>query len=232
MKWTEILTELCKINLSEDRSVSYYWSQDEVDDDTLWAIEGFTHPIGFFKGHVSTSGFIEQNKIIEEENLLPNGYNLYYYDFAGGWLTRDDDVDKDLKSSHVVVHHFWPQKGNRDPLVQKLLKLAEQSKSQASHVQSCAVLVECDGNTLVTLWLRYVFILVGRIQINRSFAHWRPHYPYLGQEPEVISVYTSPLICIAKLSLKSLGSAPRSLRGKKCITPRRLLATLIRKRTS
>lgn len=153
-KWSEILIELCKTNLTEDRSVSYYWSQDDNDDDTLWALEGFTHPIGFFKGHVSTPGFIEQNKIIEKENLLPNGFNLYYYDFAGGWLTRDDDREKDLKSSHVVVHHFWPRQGNRDQLIQKLLELGEKSKSQVSNLQSCAVLVECDGNSLVSLWIR------------------------------------------------------------------------------
>jgi hypothetical protein len=152
------LVELCKANLTEDRGVSYYWSQDDTDVDTLWALEGFTHPIGFFKGHISTPGFIEQNKIVEEENLLPNSYNLYYYDFAGGWLTRDDDIDKDLKSSHVVVHHFWPGKGNRDKLVQSLLELADLSKLPVLNVQSCAVLVECDDNILVTLWLRYVFI--------------------------------------------------------------------------
>lgn len=94
---------------------------------------------------------------IDSEKLLIEDYDLHHYDFAGGFLSRPDDADKDAKDSFVVVHHFWArERAARDALVGWLKVLATRSRALdvAEGVQSCGVLRECNDLRMSTLWVR------------------------------------------------------------------------------
>lgn len=92
-----------------------------------------------------------------EQGLTSRNYDLKHYDLAGGWLTQEDDVDKDSMNSYVVVHHLFAKDGKRTEVTERLLKFSEETKAQAPNVgvQSCAVLEEISDVSLVTLWVRY-----------------------------------------------------------------------------
>lgn len=155
------------MSATETQGNSYYWGQDlDGEPDTLWGLEGYTHAVGFFLGHPSSDIFKTCMAMVDGENLLKHeqglasrDYDLYHYDFAGGWLKRDDDKERDSKTSYVVVHHFWAKEGKRDELIHGLSVLAEETKeAQGTYgvVQSCGVLQEVRDVTMATLWLRCV----------------------------------------------------------------------------
>lgn len=145
---------------------SYYWGADlDGEPDTLWGLEGYTHPVRFFKGHVSSDIFKREMALVDSDRLLKHeqgltsrDYDLKHYDLSGGWLTREDDIDKDSMNSYVVVHHLFAKEGKRTEVIERLLKFSEETKAQAPNVgvQSCAVLEEISDVSLVTLWVRYV----------------------------------------------------------------------------
>ena len=146
---------------------SYYWGADlDGEPDTLWGLEVYSHPVGFFMGHVSSDIFkremalVDSDKLLKhEQGLASRDYDLKHYDLAGGWLTREDDVDKDSKNSYVVVHHIFTKDGKRKEVIERLCKFSEETKGAQGPnggVQSCAVLEEINDVNLVTLWVRYV----------------------------------------------------------------------------
>jgi hypothetical protein len=149
---------------------SYYWGQDlDGEPDTLWGLEGYTHPVGFFLGHISTAIFKREMKLVDADELLRNeqglaspDYDLHHYDFEGGWLKRDDDPDRDSKTSHVAVYHFWAtEEGKRAEFLTRLVSFAKETKGiqgRDGAIQSFAILKECRDYTLTTLWLRYVIL--------------------------------------------------------------------------
>ncbi|KAF2501099.1 hypothetical protein BU16DRAFT_533816 [Lophium mytilinum] len=157
-RWTDVLTPLCAVSATEPQGNSYYWGRDDsgAAPDTLWGLEGYTHAIGFFTGHPSSDVFKREMGIVEREGLLGEDYDLKHYDFAGGWLTREDDAEKDAQDSYVAVHHFWAkERGRREALIGWLLALAGKAREEvAGGVQSAAVLRECNDLRLATLWVR------------------------------------------------------------------------------
>lgn len=96
---------------------------------------------------------VDADKLLRtEQGLASPDYDLHHYDWAGGWLKRADDPDRDSKTSHVAVFHFWAtDKGGRDELIVGLLNA---SKGLGAAVQSFAVLEEVRDEKMVTLWLR------------------------------------------------------------------------------
>lgn len=157
-QWVERFTGLCKATATEPMSLTYYWGTDQDGEtDVLWGLEGYSHPVGFFVGHGQSAEFKHEMSLIDEDNLLRNiqgfpspDYDLHYYDFEGGWLTREDDPLRDSKESFVAVVHFWAKEGKRKEVMKKLGDFA----TCASSLQSCAVLKECMDANLTTLWLR------------------------------------------------------------------------------
>jgi hypothetical protein len=130
-------------------------------------LEGYSHAVGFFLGHPSSEIFQREMALVDKDKLLKNvqglgspDYDLHHYDLAGGWLTLENDADKDSKTSHVAVHHFWTKDGQRDDIIKRLTKFSEDAKTEhrttPTRVQSCAVLKECVYKhvNLATLWLR------------------------------------------------------------------------------
>jgi len=117
-------------------------------------------------GHPSSDIFKREMALVDSDKLLKHeqglssrDYDLKHYDFAGGWLTRDDDLDKDSKGSYVVVHHFFTKAGQRDEAIERLRKFSVETKLSSfalgsGGVQSCAVLQEVNDPNLVTLWIR------------------------------------------------------------------------------
>ncbi|KAK1637347.1 hypothetical protein BDP81DRAFT_481071 [Colletotrichum phormii] len=81
-KWKQRLIALCAVSATEPLGNSYYWGHDlsNAEPDTLWGLEGYTHPAGFFLGPTPPP--------------TPD-YDLHHCDLAGGWLKRDDDPGKD-----------------------------------------------------------------------------------------------------------------------------------------
>ncbi|KAJ3941652.1 uncharacterized protein N0V96_008366 [Colletotrichum fioriniae] len=107
-KWKERLVALCAVSATEPLGNSYYWGHDlsASSPDTLWGLEGYTHPAGFFLGHTSTDVFKREMRLADEQKLLKTvqgigspDYDLHHYDMAGGWLKRDDDSGKDSRDS-------------------------------------------------------------------------------------------------------------------------------------
>ncbi|KAK5047273.1 hypothetical protein LTR84_006795 [Exophiala bonariae] len=165
-KWREVLHGLCKVSKTEPYSNSYYWGYD-VDGapDTLWGLEGYYHPVGFFMNHISTNTFKEEMRKVDEEKLLRNSqglaspdYDLHHYDFFSGFLTRKSDKDRDAENSFVVVVHFSASQGRRKQLLGILSDCADQVQTTQtgppSAVQSFAVLKEINDLDLVSVYIR------------------------------------------------------------------------------
>ncbi|KAK2764667.1 hypothetical protein CKAH01_04832 [Colletotrichum kahawae] len=165
-KWKDRLVGLCGVSATEPLGNSYYWGHDlDGEPDTLWGLEGYTHPAGFFLGHTSTDTFKHEMRLADEDKLLKTvqgigspDYDLHHYDFAGGWLKREDDDFKDSKDSAVAVVHFWTSDKDRALVIQRLNDFAASrraTKSNQGSLQSCGVLKEVMQPNLTTLWLRY-----------------------------------------------------------------------------
>jgi len=165
-KWKERVASLVNVSASERLGDSYYWGYSlDGDTDTIIGLEGYTHPVGFFIGHFETDVFKREVKLIDGDELLRHqqgldspDYDLHHYDLIGGWLKRADDADKDSKTSHVAVYHFWvTEEAKRPELLQQLVAFADGLKGTqgpAGPVQSAAVLKEVRHVTMATLWLR------------------------------------------------------------------------------
>ncbi|KAJ5910000.1 hypothetical protein N7504_004643 [Penicillium tannophilum] len=156
----ERLVHLRNVSATEPLGDSYYWGQDlDGEPDTLWGLEGYTHPVGFFLGHVSTDIFkremalVDADKLLRhEQGLASRDYDLYHYDWAGGWLKRTDDPDRDSKTSHVAVYHFWAiDEAHREELI-KLF--SDASSGFLKVLQSFGILKEVRDEKMVTLWVR------------------------------------------------------------------------------
>jgi hypothetical protein len=156
------------MSAAEPQGTSYYWAQDlDGEPDTLWGLEGYTHAVGFFLGHPSSEIFKREMALVDKDKLLKTvqglgspDYDLHHYDLEGGWLTVENDAEKDLETSHVAIHHFWAKDGMRGGVMERLIRFSEDVKigqqSAPVLVQGCAVLKECvykHGN-LTTLWVR------------------------------------------------------------------------------
>ncbi|KAL4810600.1 hypothetical protein BDV18DRAFT_127704 [Aspergillus unguis] len=162
--WKDRLVALCGVSATEPLGDSYYWGQDlDGEPDTLWGLEGYTHPVGFFLGHVSTDIFKDEMAKVDADELLRHqqglaspDYDLHHYDWAGGWLKRDDDPDRDSITSHVTVYHFWVKDpSQRGQLLQALTDFASQHKNgPLGSVQSFGLLKECRDEKMLTVWLR------------------------------------------------------------------------------
>lgn len=168
VKWEERLVPLCGVSATEPQGTSYYWAQDlDGEPDTLWGLEGYTHAVGFFLGHPSSDIFKREMALVDKDKLLKTqqglgspDYDLHYYDFESGYLTLQEDKDKDSTTGHVAVEHFWVKEGKRSELLKSLGTLAEAVQKQQAggdvKVQSCAVLKECvfSSGNMATLWTR------------------------------------------------------------------------------
>ncbi|KAI1617870.1 hypothetical protein EDD36DRAFT_14975 [Exophiala viscosa] len=160
-KWRDRLAGLCKVSKTEPYSNSYYWGHDlDGEPDTLWGLEGYYHPVGFFMNHVSSDIFKEEMRKVDEDKLLRTvqgigspDYDLHHYDFFSGFLTRKDDQDRDAQDSFVTVVHFWASEGRRKQLLGILADSADKIKS-AEMVQSFAVLKEVNDFHLATIYIR------------------------------------------------------------------------------
>jgi hypothetical protein len=72
LQWHDRLYHLCQASLTERLGNSYYWGADlDGEPDTLWGLEGYSHPVGFFKGHVS-SGIFKREMGKFRESLCSN----------------------------------------------------------------------------------------------------------------------------------------------------------------
>ncbi|KAF9786540.1 hypothetical protein IL306_014122 [Fusarium sp. DS 682] len=165
--WKQRLVELCKVSATEPYGDSYYWGQDvDGEPDTLWGLEGYTHPIGFFIDHVSSGIFKREMELVDKDKLLRTAqgldsldYDLHHYDEFGGFLKRADDASRDAVSSFVVVKHFWAENETlRTEILESLSRFADGLSSGTSRAQSALVLKECRDTSMATLWLRYVSI--------------------------------------------------------------------------
>ncbi|KAL4936478.1 hypothetical protein BDV06DRAFT_233346 [Aspergillus oleicola] len=158
--WKERLVHLCNVSATERLGDSYYWGQDlDGEPHTLWGLEGYTHPVGFFIGHVSTDIFKREMALVDADKLLRTeqglaspDYDLHHYDWAGGWLKQADDPERDSKISLVAVIHFWAaSEATRAELINTLLVAAKDFNGSA---QSFGILKEVRDERMVTLWLR------------------------------------------------------------------------------
>ncbi|VUC26559.1 unnamed protein product [Clonostachys rosea] len=151
-KWKERLVHLCGVSATEPHGDSYYWGEDlDGEPDTLWGLEGYTHPIGFFIDHISSDIFKREMALVDKDELLKHqqglgspDYDLHHYDKESGWLKRDDDPDRDCKTSYVAIHHFWAtsEKNRTDVLGALSAFAADARNEQPRGVQSCLVLRE------------------------------------------------------------------------------------------
>ncbi|EEU44528.1 uncharacterized protein NECHADRAFT_85171 [Fusarium vanettenii 77-13-4] len=114
--WRERLVHLCEVSKTEPYGDSYYWGYDlDGAKDTLWGLEGYTHPIGFFIDHVSSDIFKREMELVDKDRLLRTvqglgspDYDLHHYDQYGGYLKREDDPDADSKASIVFLNKGSP----------------------------------------------------------------------------------------------------------------------------
>lgn len=165
-QWKKRLVPLCEVSATEPYSTSYYWGQDvDGEPDTLWGLEGYSHAIGFFIGHPASDIFKREMKKVDDDKLLRHvqglgspDYDLHYYDFYSGFLTRADDKDKDAKDSFVVVVHMWASEGRRKQLLGTLAAGADavraSQRSPSITIQSFAVLKECLDVNMTSLYIR------------------------------------------------------------------------------
>ncbi|KLO89211.1 uncharacterized protein LW93_12632 [Fusarium fujikuroi] len=163
--WTDRLVELCKVSAAEPYGDSYYWGQDvDGEPDTLWGLEGYTHPIGFFIDHVSSDIFKREMALVDKDQLLRTAqgldspdYDLHHYDEYGGFLKRADDDGRDSVRSFVVVKHCWAKSETlRSEMLDRLAQFAGRLASGSPRVQSALVLKECRDTSMASLWLRMV----------------------------------------------------------------------------
>lgn len=98
---------------------------------------------------------VDVDKLLRtEQGLASPDYDLHHYDWAGGWLKRADDPERDSKTSLVAVIHFWASsESTRAHLLAMLLAAA---KDFNHSVQSFGILKEVRDERMVTLWLRLV----------------------------------------------------------------------------
>lgn len=162
------MAALCKVSMTEPYSNSYYWGYDlDGAPDTLWGLEGYYHPVGFFMNHVSSDIFKEEMRKVDEDKLLRNvqglgspDYDLRHYNLCGGFVTRQDDKDRDAQDSFVAVVHFSASPGRRKQLLGMLADSADRVKAAETGpliaVQSFAVLKEVNDFNLATVYIRYV----------------------------------------------------------------------------
>ncbi|KAM5357123.1 hypothetical protein ACJZ2D_016595 [Fusarium nematophilum] len=162
--WKDRLVHLCGVSRTEPHGDSYYWGQDQDGEpDTLWGLEGYSHPIGFFIDHVSSDIFKREMALVDQDKLLKDvqglgspDYDLHHYDQVSGYLKRADDDESDSTTSYVVVFHYWANdEAQRGEVLRKLSEFAAQSLKVQSPIQSALVLKECRDNTLATLWSRF-----------------------------------------------------------------------------
>ncbi|KAH7164980.1 hypothetical protein DER46DRAFT_701459 [Fusarium sp. MPI-SDFR-AT-0072] len=163
--WKDRLVELCKVSATEPYGDSYYWGQDaDGEPDTLWGLEGYTHPIGFFIDHVSSDIFKREMALVDKDRLLRTAqgldspdYDLHHYDEFAGFLKRGDDVERDSARSFVVVKHYWAKSETlRTEMLESLVQFTARLASGSPQVQSALVLKECRDTTMATMWLRLV----------------------------------------------------------------------------
>ena len=166
LQWKERVVALCEVSATEPYSTSYYWGHDvDGEPDTLWGLEGYGHAIGFFIGHPASEVFKQEMKKVDDGKLLRHvqglgspDYDLHYYDFYDGFLTRVDDQYKDARDSFVVILHFWAQEGRRKELIQALAAGADRVKKSETQgavtVQSFAVLKECLDVQMASVYIR------------------------------------------------------------------------------
>ncbi|KAL9567619.1 hypothetical protein ACKAV7_008191 [Fusarium commune] len=161
--WKDRLVELCKVSATEPYGDSYYWGQDaDGEPDTLWGLEGYTHPIGFFIDHVSSDIFKREMALVDKDRLLRTAqgldspdYDLHHYDEFAGFLKRGDDVERDSARSFVVVKHYWAKSETlRTEMLESLVQFTARLASGSPQVQSALVLKECRDTTMATMWLR------------------------------------------------------------------------------
>ncbi len=106
---------------------------------------------------------VDGDKLLKhEQGLSSKDYDLHHYDYESGYLTLERDDEKDSKTGHVAVEHFWSKDEKRGGLLKWMAEFTKtvEGTQQAGDVkvQSCAVLKECvykHGN-LATLWVRCV----------------------------------------------------------------------------
>ncbi|PNP80361.1 hypothetical protein FNYG_05960 [Fusarium nygamai] len=162
-RWKDRLVELCKVSATEPYGDSYYWGQDVGGEpDTLWDLEGYTHPIGFFIDHVSSDIFKREMALVDKDKLLRTAqgldspdYDLHHYDEYAGFLKRADDVERDSVRSFVVVKHYWAKsEALRNGVLEKLAQFSEGLASGSPQVQSALVLKECRDTSMASIWLR------------------------------------------------------------------------------
>lgn len=98
---------------------------------------------------------MDADKLLKNvQGLGSPDYDLYHYDEAGGFLTKKEDPDKDSKTSHVAVYHFWTTDASkRSELLSELNAFADQHKS-VDTLQSALVLKAIVIPELATLWIR------------------------------------------------------------------------------
>lgn len=165
-QWKQRLVGLCGVSATEPYGDSYYWGQDlDGEPDTLWGLEGYTHPIGFFIDHVSSDIFKHEMSLVDKDELLRTkqglgspDYDLHHYDEEAGFLKRKGDAARDSKTSHVAVYHFWAaEESKRSQILDVLKEFANRvgaSQDADEPIQSALVLRECRDLKLATLWLR------------------------------------------------------------------------------
>lgn len=104
---------------------------------------------------------VDGDKLLRhEQGLSSRDYDLHHYDFESGYLKLETDADRDIKTSHVAVEHFWAKDKKRREVMEKLGKfssaLRDAQKPGDVRIQSCAILKECvwKYENLTTLWIR------------------------------------------------------------------------------
>ncbi|KAF4334389.1 hypothetical protein FBEOM_11781 [Fusarium beomiforme] len=165
--WKQRLVHLCGVSATEPYGDSYYWGEDlDGEPDTLWGLEGYTHPIGFFIDHVSSDIFKREMALVDKDELLRTkqgldspDYDLHHYDQDFGWLKRSNEEYDDFKASYVVIHHFHASSEDQRGQVLAILRgfadwTADSQNASSSGIQSCLVLRECRDRKMATLWLR------------------------------------------------------------------------------
>lgn len=168
-QWRKRLVPLCEVSQAEPYSTSYYWGQDvDGEPDTLWGLEGYAHPIGFFIGHPASDVFKREMKLVDEHKLLRHvqglgspDYDLHYYDMVAGFLTRMDDRHKNSKDSFVTIVHLWAFEGKRKHLIGALSGFADRTYAgelaeadTGIKIQSFAVLKESLDVNMASLYIR------------------------------------------------------------------------------
>lgn len=160
------MVALCGVSRTEPYSNSYYWGSDlDGEPDTLWGLEGYYHPVGFFMGHVSTNTFKSEMQKVDEDKLLRNvqglgspDYDLHHYDFFSGFFKVEGDVDSEAEDSFVVILHLWAHRGKRDSLLGLLadyaLRLKSTDNNPGTSLQSFAVLKELNDPDLSSIYIR------------------------------------------------------------------------------